>query len=218
MITSKEFYAKLKPEGLGKRKSALRTKRELSDIKKLLNKNRKILDLGCGYGRITIPLAKQGYHIEGIDITPSFINLAREDAKKSKVKIRFKIGDIRELPYKEKSFNVLLCLWSVFIEITKEREQLKAINEMLRVLAKNGIAIIEMPKPFRKYNQTAEDFRINNGRISIGKIAGIEAMPSYRHTKKTLINLMRKAKIKRFDLSIKNFGGRERFILKFWKN
>src|SRR3989338_3212642 len=100
MKTPRKFYTELTSKGLAKRKSEIDTKKELIDLKKKLNKNKTILDLGCGYGRLTIPLAKEGYKIEGIDITPSFIKQAIKNAKKLKLDIKFRIGDIRKLPHK----------------------------------------------------------------------------------------------------------------------
>jgi ubiquinone/menaquinone biosynthesis C-methylase UbiE len=218
MTTSKQFYTKLTPEGLAERKKAIYTKKELKYIKKLLNKKQKILDIGCGYGRFTIPLAKQRYNIQGIDITPSLIKKAKKLANKEKVNIIFKIGDMRKLPYKDNNFDAIICMWSVFIELTNKSDQLKAIKEMKRVLFDNGFALIEMPLPYNPSIKTKDDLRLKKGNIITGKISGIEAMPTYFHNKETLVNLMKESKTKKYKIFIDKFGGRNRLFLQFWKN
>jgi ubiquinone/menaquinone biosynthesis C-methylase UbiE len=221
MKTSKKFYTELKVEGLALRKKKIHTKKELSYLVKILNKKDKILDLACGYGRFTIPLAKKGYDIEGIDITPSFIKRAKKDAKKEKVNINFKVGDMRKLPYKDNSFNKIICMWSAFIELANRRDQLKAVKEMKRVLIPGGFAFIDMPLPKKRSltykNEKEGDEYFVKGKLTLGKIGNIEKMPQYIHDKKTLTNLMKTCKIKRFKIGKYKFGGRDRFLLQFWK-
>ena len=223
MRTSKEFYTKLNPEGLADRKKAIHTKKELAYLKKILGKTGKILDIGCGYGRFTILLAKQGYDIEGIDITPALIKKAKKDAKENNLKIDFKIGDMRDLPYKDNSFNNIICMWSVFIELSEKVDQLKAVKEMMRVLKSGGFALIEMPKPEKTIKEVIDikrdvSFKKGNKKnILHATISGIEAMPSYRHNKKTLTDLIKKTSAKKFKVFIDEFGGRDRLFLQFWK-
>lgn len=223
MITPKQFYTKFTAEKLAERKKASHTKKELAYTKKFINKKEKILDLGCGYGRLTIPLAKQGFNTEGIDITPALIKKAKQDAKKEKVSIQFKIGDMRKLPYKKESFDTIICMWTVFMELTKKSDQLKAVEEMLRVLGKNGKAILEMAPPIKsfkpiEYKNIGDKFTHNKKtRISKSTIAGMKAHDSYRHNKKTLTGLMKKAKIKKYRVFVDKFGGRDRLMVLFWK-
>jgi len=221
MKTPKEFYSELGVKGLDERKKTTYTKKELGYLKRILNKKQKILDVGCGYGRFTIPLAKQGYNIEGIDITPLLIRKAKEMSNKEKINISFKVGDMKKLPYKKESFDSIICMWSVFTELNKELDQVKSIKEMLRVLKKGGFAFIEMSKPTKKKSykdeKIGDEFKIK-GKIAVGKIANIEKVPSYVHNKKTLTKLMKKIKIKKFKVFIDEFGGRNRLLLIFWKD
>ena len=223
MKTSRQFYTELEAEELAKRKKKIHTKKELSYLKKLLRKEQKILDLACGYGRFTIPLAKLGYRIEGIDITPALIKKAKEEADKSKLKIKFKIGDMRKLPYKDNSFNVIICMLSAFQELTKKSDQLKSIKEMLRILKKEGFTLIDLPK----LEKTTKDIvdvkrgdsfkKSKRGNITYAVISGIEAMHLYRYDKKTLTDLMKKTNARKFKVFIDKFGGRDRLFLQFWK-
>lgn len=53
------------------------------------NKNAKILELCCGTGRLTIPIAKDGYHISGVDYTPSMLKQAKIKAFRSRIRDQF---------------------------------------------------------------------------------------------------------------------------------
>jgi len=144
-LTSKQFYTRLKPENLASRKKPRHTIRELAFLKRMLRKGDRILDLACGYGRITIPLAKQGYNVEGIDITPVLIRKARATAKREKLDVKFRLGDMRHLPYKNSSFDAIICIWSAFFEMRNIREQRKAVKEMLKALSIGGSAFMDLP-------------------------------------------------------------------------
>jgi ubiquinone/menaquinone biosynthesis C-methylase UbiE len=220
MRTPTQFYNDLGVSGLANLKSSKRDRMELEDLLKLLNKKQKILDLACGYGRVTIPLAKRGYDIEGLDLVPKFLNEAKRNAKKQKLKINFKLGDMRKLLYKDDSFDVVLCLWTAFNEIIKKSDQVKAIKEMLRVLKKDGFAFMDLPSHLNQKlakTQGLGDKYVFKKDISITWYKGIESTPEYRHNKKTLTNLMKTCKIKKYKISIAKFGDRKRLILKFWK-
>src|SRR3989344_3681569 len=146
-ITPQKFYKNLGAEGLALRKKPEQTKSELNFFKRLLNKRQKILDLACGYGRFTIPLSKAGYNIEGLDLSSNLLEKAREEAKKQNLTIKFIQGDMTKLPYENEIFDAIICMWSAFIELTEGKDQIKALNEMLRVLKNKGFAFIEIPVP-----------------------------------------------------------------------
>ena len=220
--TSKQFYTELGHAGLAERKTKTQTKKELTYLLKLLEKNKKILDLACGYGRFTIPLAKKGYDIEGIDITPALIQKAKETARKDRLEVKFRIGDMRKLPYENESFDSVICTWTAFSELYQEKDQVIAIKEILRALRRKGFAFIET-----RYERTAPKFikdvdgdieiRKIGKRAIVGNISGIETMPQYAHNKSTLRNLMKKSKVKRYKIRVGDFGGRRRLLLQFWK-
>lgn len=66
------------------------------------NKDAKILELCCGTGRLTIPIAKDGYNIKGVDYTLSMLERAKEKAFQAGLKIDFIEADIRGLNLEEK--------------------------------------------------------------------------------------------------------------------
>jgi len=206
MKTPQQFYEELGVEGLAKRKKAVNTRKEQIYLKKFLDKKQRILDLACGYGRFTIPLAKQGYNIQGLDISPNLLKKARETAKKQKLNIRLTEGNMTKLPYKNNAFDAIICMWSAFTELPREKEQIRALKEMLRVLDKGGFAFIELPEHLT-----------TKKKVIISVINGLSWVPMFNHTQTTLKKIIKKAKARKYKISIEDFGGRPRTLVWIWK-
>jgi 2-polyprenyl-3-methyl-5-hydroxy-6-metoxy-1,4-benzoquinol methylase len=62
-------------------------------------KSARILDVSCGIGRHSIPLAEKGYNVLGLDLSPLFISGANRTAKAQRVSSRakFRVADVREI-------------------------------------------------------------------------------------------------------------------------
>ena len=98
------------------------------------NKDARILELCCGTGRLTIPIAEDGYNISGVDYTFSMLEQAKAKASEAGLKIEFIEADIRTLDLQNKYdlifipfnsihhlylnedlFNGIKCLKQIFI-------------------------------------------------------------------------------------------------------
>ncbi len=67
------------------------------------------LELGCGTGIKSICLAKKGFRVTAVDISKTAIKIAKENAKKAKVKVRFIVADATNLSFlKNKKFDFVL--------------------------------------------------------------------------------------------------------------
>jgi len=109
-------------------------------------KNKTVLDVGCGRGiygyliRATRPLAKG--RLIGLDTNPDYLSFC------SRFKVYDKLikSDVRHLPFKDKSIDILLC--TEVIEHLPKKEGKKFLNEINRVC--RGRAIITTPNVFFK--------------------------------------------------------------------
>ena len=99
----------------------------------------KILDLGCGTGRHTIYLLKNGFKVYGCDASESALKIAKEIIKN----VEFKKCDMTSLPYKNNYFDGVLCHF--VIQHGKIEQIKKAISEIYRVLRKDGILYLSVP-------------------------------------------------------------------------
>ena len=139
-----DFYAALGPDGLADLVDPAKTKADLRLVRGLCRGATTVLDLACGYGRISLPLAQDGLQVAGLDLDAALIARARRDARGLGLKLRYAVGDMRDLPYRDDSFTRVLCLWSSFQHLHSRRDQVRCLDECWRVLRPGGTAYIEM--------------------------------------------------------------------------
>lgn len=135
----KQWNKIFKEEG----KSFTKTQENIPSIAKLFkNKGvKKVLDLGCGTGRHTVYLVKNGFEVYGIDIAPVGIKLAKEWLEKEKLKANFKLGNIyQKLPYKDNFFDAIVA--TQVINHGKINNIRKSIEEMERILKPKGLIFL----------------------------------------------------------------------------
>ena len=100
-------------------------------------KKLRILDVGCGAGFFSIVLAKEGYQVTGIDLTPDMIKNARLLAEEEKVSCEFQVMDAENPEFQEETFDVVI---SRNLTWTLPHVQ-HAYQEWIRVLKKGGILL-----------------------------------------------------------------------------
>lgn len=71
-------------------------------------KPKRVLDLACGEGTFAVEIAKRGYQVTGVDLSPDMLRFAREKAKEAGVDVKFIEQDMRDLQLDEK-FDLVTC-------------------------------------------------------------------------------------------------------------
>jgi SAM-dependent methyltransferase len=73
----------------------------------------RVLDVGCGYGRISNRLAALGCHVTGLDISAPLLEAARSAASEQGLVVNYTSGDMRDLPWRD-HFDVLVNWMAAF--------------------------------------------------------------------------------------------------------
>ena len=116
-----------------------------SDLDVLLSspKGKRILEIGCGMGELSVFLAKKGAEVTAIDIGPGLIKAAESLSKANKVKIKYLVANAAELPFEDEQFDCVICI-CVLHHLSQE-DLRKAVSEFRRVLKKRGSLLLSEP-------------------------------------------------------------------------
>lgn len=95
----------------------------------------RVLDLGCGTGRLAIPLARVGKQVTGLDRSPAMLVHARRKA--SDLPIRWLTGDFRSYHLQDR-FDLIICCGHAFQALLSEADQLAFLQSARAHLANGG--------------------------------------------------------------------------------
>ena len=102
-----------------------------------------VIDFGCGTGRHDIELAKMGYQCEGIDISPSMIQIAKENITKEEYNIEFSVADIQNFEPKRK-YDAVISLFHVMSYQNENSNLIKAFESARKSLNREGIFLFDV--------------------------------------------------------------------------
>ena len=94
----------------------------------------KVLDVACGTGNTTMPAARTGAAVTGVDIAPNLLEQAGRRASQEGLSVQFDEGDAETLPYPDASFDIVL---SMFGAMFAPRPEVVAA-ELVRVCRPGG--------------------------------------------------------------------------------
>jgi SAM-dependent methyltransferase len=118
-----------------------------------------ILELGCGTGRLLLPLARDGYEITGVDTSFDMLERARarlEEARLANGQLRcLDMRRLDELP--DDHFRLVFCAVNSFLHLDSREDQLAALHSARRVLRHRGLLIMDVFHPAPPTLQSIDD-------------------------------------------------------------
>ena len=101
-----------------------------------------ILDLCCGFGRISAELARMGFSVTGVDITESYLRTAREEAAYENLNIEYVNSDARKFVRPE-YFDAAVNLYISFGYFPNQKDDFMLLRNAFESIKKGGCFIIE---------------------------------------------------------------------------
>lgn len=114
----------------------------------------RVLDVACGTGAATLPLARRGAAVTGLDLAPNLLAEARATAGAAGLDIRFDEGFAEELPYADASFDLAVSMFGVIFS----PQPVQAVAELARILLPGGRIALA--------NWTAESFASRSQKLA----------------------------------------------------
>jgi len=100
-----------------------------------IHSNTRVLDVACGTGNTAIPAVRTGAAVTGVDIAPNLLEQARRRAAAEQLNVHFEEGDAEELPYPDRSFDVVLTMYGAMFAPRPDR----VASELARVAKPGGL-------------------------------------------------------------------------------
>jgi SAM-dependent methyltransferase len=150
-----------------------------------------VLELGCGTGRVLMPVARTGVPVVGIDRSDSMLEYARRRARRLRVADRPALvrGDIRSLPFGKGAFSAVMAPYGILQSLTREPDLAATLAEAARVLRRGGTLGVDLVPDLPAWDEYTNKTRLQ-GRLSSssGHVTLIESVRQDRRRKLTIFD------------------------------
>jgi SAM-dependent methyltransferase len=134
-----------------------------------LNARGAVLELGCGTGRITIPIGRAGVQIAGVDRSEAMLARARQRIRRARLQHRVRLvrGDIRYLPFGS-PFALVMAPYGILQSLLRERDLKATLAAVHAALAPGGTFGIELVADLPSWEEYRKRVSLTGWRRSQG--------------------------------------------------
>jgi ubiquinone/menaquinone biosynthesis C-methylase UbiE len=144
----------------------------------------RVLELGCGTGRVSMPLARAGIKLVGIDRSAPMLARATARTPRTSGTSRtsrtslipsFVRGDVRALPFARRGFAMVLAPYGILQSLVRERDLVAALESVARVLRRGGTFGIDLVPDVPQWREYANRAQLR-GRAGTAHLTLIESV------------------------------------------
>jgi SAM-dependent methyltransferase len=149
----------------------------------------RVLELGCGTGRVTLPVARHGIAVTGVDRSAAM--LARARAKRARIRpaarVDFVRGDIRVLPFRSGRFSLVMAPYGILQSLVRERDLQAALASVARVLDAGGRFGIDLVPDLPEWSEY-QSRRTLAGTLGGARVSLVESVRQDRGRRVTIFD------------------------------
>ena len=148
-----------------------------------------VLELGCGTGRISVPVARAGVSLVGIDRSEPMLARARRKLGRGRnlMTASLVLGDIRHLPFRSGRFRLVMAPYGILQSLTHERDLRATLESVARVLPKGGRFGIDLVPDLPKWSEYSRRKTLA-GRMGDLKVSLVESVRQDRVRRLTVFD------------------------------
>ena len=164
----------------------------------------RVLELGCGAGRLTGYLAELAEEAVGLDVSPAMVDYCRQRYPRG----RFELGDLRDLcQQSDEAWTVVFASFNV-IDVLDDDERSRTLDEIARMLAPDGLLI------FSSHNRAAAV----EGPLRLHRSGPLHLAAELARMPRRLRNhrRLRRFECERSDYAIRNDGALDYSLLHYY--
>jgi ubiquinone/menaquinone biosynthesis C-methylase UbiE len=126
----------------------------------------RVLELGCGTGRVTLPLAHEGVHVVGVDRSAEMLARARRRVGRQRRGMRPDLvrGDVRHLPFPDGAFPMVMAPYGILQSLLNERDLKATLADVARVVARDGFFGLELVADLPSWGEYARKVSLRGRR------------------------------------------------------
>lgn len=193
-----------------------------------LNAGGNVLELGCGTGRISLPLARAGVQLVGVDRSAAMLDFARLRLVRGRLQrtLRLVQADIRHLPFPPAAtkpgarrgsrdrFAMVMAPYGILQSLLYERDLARTLSEIHRVLEPNGTFGLELVADLPSWEEyrkrvSLKGWRGRRGGTHVTLVETVRQDPARRRTifdQEFTERRGRQARVHRFSLAFRTLS------------
>ena len=148
-----------------------------------------VLELGCGTGRVALPVVKAGAQLVGIDLSAPMLARARKRLVRARLTSRALLvrGDIRHLPFRSrKGFGLVMAPYGILQSLTRERDLEATLQSVARVLRPRGLFGLDLVPDLPRWSEYRRRTSLEGRKDSKTDVTLIESVRQDRRRKLTI--------------------------------
>ena len=148
-----------------------------------------VLELGCGTGRITVPVARSGARVIGIDRSLPMLERASRKLRRGRLTHDALLlrGDIRYLPFRRARFPLVMAPYGILQSLTREQDLAATLASVARVMPKGARFGIDLVPELPRWSEY-EARKTMSGRMGGGTVSLVESVTQDRARRLTTFN------------------------------
>ena len=166
-----------------------------------------VLELGCGTGRVALPVVKAGVQLVGIDLSAPMLARARARLTRARLAERALLvrGDIRHLPFRSrKGFGLVMAPYGILQSLTRESDLAATLASVARVLKRGGLFGLDLVPDLPRWSEYRRRTSLTGRKDAKTTVTLVESVRQDRRRQLTI-----------FDQEYVERRGRERKVHRF---